>query len=468
MQIVVVLSLMVTLVLLDQQATVAGGPQWVLAAALAAYLLGAVVLTRLRTAGAIKGLAGSGAPTPKMARRESLLSILGQIWLVGGQAGVLLAGYGRWLIEDTPLGGIPLAGLLAAWAPFVAGLLLTWVAGHRLHVALQELLARRHAAEGRPARPAWTLRQHLEYNVRHSLLFVAVPVSLIVLTTDVLERSLPKGTPAGVLMAATLVTAGVVFLLAPLLIVRIWRTGRLPDGPLRTRLEAMCRRLNIRYRDILLWKSGGVIANAGVMGLVGPVRYILLSDGLVDCGEPEQVEAVFAHEAGHVTSHHIFYSLVFVVSQVVLATLAATAVAGWLAWGQWEAQVLALGLLAAMVGVGFGWLSRRFERQSDVLAAWAVSAPDAEDPDRITPDGAATFASALQRIADLNGIPARRGNWRHGSIHDRVAYILWLGAAARGRGPIDRLVSRIKLALWLIALAAAALLSLAATLDSGA
>ncbi|HAU38600.1 MAG TPA: Zn-dependent protease with chaperone function, partial [Phycisphaerales bacterium] len=69
---------------------------------------------------------------------------------------------------------------------------------------------------------------------------------------------------------------------------------------------------------------------------------------------------------------------------------------------------------------GFGWVSRRFERQCDVQAAWAMSG--AAPGDRaavITPEGAATFAWALQQIARLNGIAPEQFNWRHGSIARR-------------------------------------------------
>jgi hypothetical protein len=77
-------------------------------------------------------------------------------------------------------------------------------------------------------------------------------------------------------------------------------------------------------------------------------------------------------------------------------------------------------------------------------------------PGRITPEGAAVFAMALQRVAELNGMSYNRRNWRHGSIAWRVQYILSLGSTAGNRSDIDRTVRRIKAICWLLLAAAVA------------
>jgi STE24 endopeptidase len=131
--------------------------------------------------------------------------------------------------------------------------------------------------------------------------------------------------------------------------------------------------------------------------------------------------------------------------------------------GEWAQAALPVALLVTTGGLGFGWLSRRFERQCDVIGAWAVGTeldPPGGDPPgdagAIRPEGAALFARALERIAALNGIPARQRNWRHGSIASRVSYILWMGATRGSRATIDRTVRRIKRGLWLLLAAAVA------------
>ncbi|MCD6304301.1 MAG: M48 family metalloprotease, partial [Planctomycetes bacterium] len=206
--------------------------------------------------------------------------------------------------------------------------------------------------------------------------------------------------------------------------------------------------MRLRFRDLLVWRTGGMIANAAVMGLVGRFRYVLLSDGLLENLEEGEVRAIFAHEAGHIVSHHLFYALLFAVSSVALCGMAGEAVSAWLDLSDWAGETLTLLMLGGAWGVGFGFLSRRFERQSDVIAAWS-SGPEGPRPDgRISPEGAAVFCRALERVGQLNGIPPGQWNWRHGSIAARVAYIMWLGSTAGSRAAIDRVVRRIKVVLW--------------------
>ena len=64
-------------------------------------------------------------------------------------------------------------------------------------------------------------------------------------------------------------------------------------GVVRDRLESLGERIGLRFRDILLWKSGGVMVNAAVMGIFAPVRYVLLSDALLSGMTPEQVDRIF-------------------------------------------------------------------------------------------------------------------------------------------------------------------------------
>ena len=47
--------------------------------------------------------------------------------------------------------------------------------------------------------------------------------------------------------------------------------------------------------------------NGAVMGAITPVRYILLTDALLETLPRERVEAVMAHELAHVRRHHIFW-----------------------------------------------------------------------------------------------------------------------------------------------------------------
>jgi len=303
--------------------------------------------------------------------------------------------------------------------------------------------------------PVWTLREFLGNNIRHHLLFILVPIGIIILLTDVLDlyvRPLPIfATAKWAVDAAQLGATFGVFLLAPLIIVRIWRTEPLGDTPLRRDLEAMCTRMGLRFREILVWKSGGVIANAGVVGLLPAVRYVLLSDALLAEMSPKHIRAIFAHEAGHVVHKHILFSVMFVMLVVVFSILATTVLTGLgVLTSQWQGEMVALAMVALSFAFGFGWVSRRFERQSDVMGAWVSSQDDeggeiGEDAGEVvTPRGAAVMADALEEVAALNGMRTGARNWRHGSIAWRVSYILWLGGRGGSRREIDVVVRRIK------------------------
>jgi STE24 endopeptidase len=456
--------------------------RWLIMPAMVAYLAGAVAAGAFRTALSLRAIARSPDGPLGSARRHNVMTLLGQAWLVAGLAGVILLGYGPWVLEDLLLEHVPLVAEAVVLGPFIVALLLHWLLEYPLYRAVRGRIAERQVLAGLTARPPWTLGEYLGYNLRHHLLFVAVPVGLILLLTDSLvlaSRHLPRLT-LGVVHAASavlrlvgidspglagdivktgglLVCAGGVLICAPLLIARVWRTARLPAGRLRDDLWRTCRQMKLNCRDLLVWRSGGMIANAGVMGLIGRLRYVLLSDALLEQMDDRQIKAIFAHEAGHIKAHHLFYALLFAVSSVTLCSAAGelTAAAMGLEW--WIGQVLTLALLvAAWLGV-FGWISRRFERQSDVMAAWSCG-PEGGAPDgRITPEGAAIFSRSLERVAQLNGTSPGQWNWRHGSIAGRVEHVMWLGSTAGTREGIDRVVRRIKAALWLATAVGAAI-----------
>jgi len=222
----------------------------------------------------------------------------------------------------------------------------------------------------------------------------------------------------------------------------------------------------MRYRDILIWKSGGMMINAAVMGLFPRVRYIMLSDGLLESMSPEQVEGVFGHEVGHVRHRHIQFFLLFAVCSMlflsgVVELLRLGVEAGTFQLSMPMMQGIGLVLAMAAWGVGFGWVSRRFERQADVYGAHCITLEDDQscglpcsihnnEPGVSPPQmavcakAAQVFTSALDRVAVLNGIPHEERSWRHSSIASRMRFLTSLsGDPARARR-FDRTVRRIK------------------------
>jgi STE24 endopeptidase len=246
-----------------------------------------------------------------------------------------------------------------------------------------------------------------------------------------------------------MVTAAGALLLAPELLRRILQTEPMPAGPLRQRLQEVCRRHRIGYRDVLLWRTDHNMGNAAVMGLIPQTRYILMSDLLLETMTDEQIEAVFAHEVGHVIHRHMLWFAVFFGAMM----FALIGVSGPIAdvMDRWTHQAVWPSALAVFVGsVGclsvFLFLSRKFERQADVFAARTIQVEEvspAAQPSYVGSHGAMIFSSALQQVARINCIPITAWSWCHGSIAHRIDYLQDLSRDPGRTVAFDRFMGRV-------------------------
>ncbi|NLE59764.1 MAG: M48 family metalloprotease [Planctomycetes bacterium] len=359
---------------------------------------------------------------------------------------------------------------IIAISPFFAAVFASYVGIYPADRAIRQVAMELRLWASVPARPPWSLRAFIKFMFRQNVLIIAVPMLPIMVANDfVLVYAKPIRTAAfGILWAdqAVLVAiAGLVFLVAPVMLRYIWHTRVLPDGELRRRLEDLCRRVGLKYRRILIWESDGMVVNAAVMGLLRPVRYILLSDGLLEMMDDAKIEAVFGHEAGHVKCRHIeFYLLFAVLSMLIVGGVMELIMRADRQWPALSEQipdlqaylpVLATGMILLIWWLGFGAVSRQFELQADLFGARSMTRTAQEcgmpclvhQPPAISVDNedvvlgevvcasaAALFAEALNCIAALNGIPIDAKGWRHSSIAHRMAqlrdYAVRPGAAA--------------------------------------
>jgi STE24 endopeptidase len=257
------------------------------------------------------------------------------------------------------------------------------------------------------------------------------------------------------------ITAAIIFVCAPLLLRRILPTQSLVDSPIRRRLENLCRRAGIRYRDILVWKTDCSLGNAMVMGLFPQVRYILISDLLLERMTDPQIEAVFAHEMGHVVHRHLWWYVAYIVVLIgllggpvqYLENLAAEHLPqSWLHMqgAQSLSNLIDVALAMGVFLITFTFFSQRLERQADVFSARMMQLNSPQMT--LTPPlsqtyvgeyGAALVASALHEVAVINRMPVRRGNFLHGSIQSRMNYLLDLSADQSRTPRFDKTMQRL-------------------------
>jgi len=403
---------------------------------------------------------------------------------VGFAAELLWTPWPDWFYFGRITPALQIVGDLIVLSPYFVGTLVLWIAAYPAERTLRLIGDPQAYVQSTTDGPGWRLGVYLDFNLRHHILVVAAPLTLILFVSN-----MTRGYSAGLRRwtgwvwspdALLGLFAAGVFVVAPMLLCKIWRTAPLESGPLRERLEAICRRIGLRCRDILIWKSDGIMINAAVMGVFARVRYVLLSDALLATMSLRQIEAVFGHEAGHVRHRHIQHFLVFaLVGWLAVAGLmeglAQTSTGSKAWWGLSSTAIQGLGLAATVLfwGLGFGWVSRRFERQADLFGARCVT-PSASECDRpcsvhldaqtsTTGDGrvcataAAVFASALQRVAQLNGIPPEERSWRHSSIGSRIRFLVSLSGDPAKAAGFERLIRRIKTTLLAAAVLGGAL-----------
>ena len=79
------------------------------------------------------------------------------------------------------------------------------------------------------------------------------------------------------------------------------------------RIETLCRRAGMKYRDILKWDLfAGSMITAGVMGIWGQVSlYSGYPVSSYPCLATDELDAVIVHEIGHVQHRHIHFYLLF-------------------------------------------------------------------------------------------------------------------------------------------------------------
>jgi len=291
------------------------------------------------------------------------------------------------------------AHFLLKLLPFLVMLFISWL----IYYHVERLFSFR----------SWTLGQYLSFQVRQTLV-VMIPLLGFNFLFEAVERL--RGIQEylalyqELILVAFVPVMAAIYTLIPILARFLWTVESFPMGHLRGRLEELSRRAGVRIRDILLWRTGRAsIINAAVLGLFGRYRYVIITDGLLRHLSDSEVEAVFGHELGHAKHRHIAIYAAF----LIVISFATMFIMRPLATGNGIIDRIAEVALTfgIFIGLVFGFISRRFERQADMFGCKMAG-------------DTMVFVNALEKVALYSGNARNLRSWMHSSIDKRVKFLI--------------------------------------------
>ncbi|MFP4159243.1 MAG: M48 family metalloprotease [Desulfobacterales bacterium] len=330
--------------------------------------------------------------------------------------GLELGGYLRQIriIEMLPtLGALIFLGL------FIGYLCIIWASAYNLHERLYK--------------SGITRRSYVASNISFSVP-VLLPWLCLSTAADLISL-LPFEAPKAFLNSTEgqivyfLFFLFVIAIFGPALIQQFWGCKPLQNSDIRERIEDLCRRAGVAYKEIMVWPLfGGRMITAGVLGLVSRFRYILVTPSLLRYLTPVEIEAVMAHEIGHVKQKHMLFYLFFFAGYLVIsfATLdllvygsiyiqLAAGASGFFKPGNQAFVSIMFSL--AMIGTFlvyfrfvFGYFMRNFERQADIYVYNLM-------------ESSAPLISTFHKIAASSAQSPEKPNWHHFSISERIDYL---------------------------------------------
>lgn len=239
-------------------------------------------------------------------------------------------------------------------------------------------------------------------------------------------------------LVSVAVMAAMAMVAVPLLLRYCWGLKPLRGPETNALIQEELEANGVSVAKICTWPDGMMgFATAGVIGLIAPFRYLLISPALAEMLTPTELRSVVAHEAGHIKYRHLWYFVAAMVGFILLMQ-AGFALLDWFSlWAGfqlpgWQVQMAGFfGALLLFLRFGIGWVSRIFERQADGNALR-----------RLGPDA---FSQAITKLAVFNRIPIEDDNWHHYGIAQRIRHVREAGAQRLERH--DRLAGRLKVGL---------------------
>ena len=327
---------------------------------------------------------------------------------------------GVWLRQIPLFKFFPTFEALCFLGVFIFYLCLVWGFSYKTHTNLYKTGVSR--------------KDHILSNITFSLP-ILLPWFLLSITADIINI-LPFELPKKMLMSTEgqiiyfLGFLVIIAIIGPSLVQKFWRCRPLESGRMRYRIDLLCRKADMAYKDIMIWPLfGGRMITAGVMGLIRHFRYILVTPALLNYLEPYEIDAVIAHEIGHIKKKHLLFYLLFFAGYLILAfsildfttyiIIYAETAFGFLGRnGNTYATFTSICFSIMMIAIFlvyfryiFGYFMRNFERQADVYAYTIMK-------------DATPLVTTFEKIAAASGQPKDQPNWHHFSIQERIDYLL--------------------------------------------
>ncbi|MDP7035918.1 MAG: M48 family metalloprotease [Planctomycetota bacterium] len=341
-------------------------------------------------------------------------------------SGVVMGmGWTRWVDEDLGLSGSVLVGDLLRLLPFVLAQITTLVPIYRLgshsghsFSSLGSMLGFHFRMNWIPVVPVLMMSSLAEWAAR-------LPSEWL----DPIEVYPFLG------WCLLLPVLGCLVVGFPPILILLLGTRTMPPGETRDRLDEILGKRGVKIRDFRVWTiPHPQMLNAAVVGLTKRWRYVIFTSALLDALSEEELVAVLAHENGHIEAGHqkIFMGM------AILFYLTLYGPSRWLEpiLGEVLFSALLLAAFGLFFGVFlFGWLSRRLEREADLIAAEIVGSP-------------LRMSLCLTRVAFLAGHDPDQDGWRHGSVSGRVGFLASVSNDSRigrqFRERLKRVIRRVK------------------------
>ncbi len=451
------------------------------------------------------------------ARSQAELWIMGTRMLAIVVHAIAVLGFGWLGVVRSVIGDIVLLDEAVAVSPMIVFIVAGWWSVYPLDRRLREASLYRELHASADVALMRSRIGYVVNRVRESIGLVLIPIALATGALELFDRysggvwlAMDASTALApyVELARMLAQAAIVLCVlavAPGLVRLSWDLVKLEDGPTRHAIDEVLKARPVRVIGPLVWRTGGESVNAAILGAVWPLRYMVFTDGLLSRMSRRQIAAVAAHEVAHVKLHHMPWMIV----SVIASLLGLGWVAGIVLWGVeslvglWiESEFVSIGMslvLLVPMALVFGMVSRRMEWQADAFAVKVMSEVAREVEDRqsfnvsameevaqdakvvagdvarqlvvdelrstsekdgvmggrvITSEAVHAMASALQAVADLNGMRTSAYSFRHGSIAYRQRRVIGLVGQPLGRVAIDRQVRLIKWACVVLIVAA--------------